>query len=170
MAASLQVVAKSGTVKKIKASDIIRTMGSDGCWFSDKASEVNVNDYISLESEEYIAIESGETVDLKFSPDTSEAAGQGTTIPTGLEKIMVKAVNGTCKRLKAEDAKITTLKKDAYASESATDLVVDQILQRGDMAVCNNLGTCYFTLRFQALAGFGPYYIIPVGSTYTDPR
>jgi hypothetical protein len=170
VAASLQVVAKSGTVKKIKASDIARTMSSDACWFSGHASTVSVNDYISLTSEEYVIIESGEAVDLKFIPDNAGSNGQGLSIPTGLQEIKVIAVNGTCKGLRAEKAVLTTTKTDAYSSADNFNLSANDILERSDMAVCDKGVNSYITLRFTAFPTYGPYASIAAARLYTDDR
>jgi hypothetical protein len=167
--ASLQVVAKSGTVKKIKASDIARTMSADGCWFSADASNVDVDDYISLTDEEYVIIESGETVDLKFSPDTGGSDGQGTSIPSGFEEVSVVAVDNTCNGLRAGKAFITT-KTEAYSDGDPSELKAKDILERGDLAVCEKAAATYFTLRFKAFASFAPYLAIPVGTSYTADR
>jgi hypothetical protein len=167
-AATLQVVGIGGTVKKIAAKDLNRTMGADAAWFSSNASVVAVNDFLSFANEDYVLIQAGQYVDLKFAADTGGSNGQGTSVPSGLDKVTVQSVSGTCKGLRAADATQSTLKTDAYSSGSAFTLNVNDSLNTSDMAVCNTSGN--FTLRFVAVAKSVPYQALAAVRMYTLDR
>jgi hypothetical protein len=168
MAATLQVVGKSGTVKKIASKNFNRTMGGDGAWFSEKASTVNVKDYLDFTDVDLLLIQAGQYVELEFVADSGGSDGQGTSVPVGLAEVKVTAVKGTCKGLRAENATLATTKTEAYASGSAFNLAVDDLLLSADMAVCDRQGI--FTLKFTAFGTSGPYVAIPAVRLYTEPR
>jgi len=170
MAMQLQVVAKSATTKKIAANKVNRTMGSDACWFSSDASAVSVNDYLSFANADYVVLQAGETVDLKFIPDTGGSNGQGTTIPSGLDGVDVIAVNGTCKGLRAINANLATTKANAYSAPEGFTLSVGATLRRGDMAVCDAGSGSYITLRFKAFAAYASFSVIPACKMYADTQ
>jgi len=166
MAIKICVTGITGTCKKIAAQDVIRTMGADGAWFSSKAVTVSVNDYLTIADEDYLIVEAGESVDLKFEADSSGSDGQGTSIPNGLSEVNVQSVNGTCKGLRASNSTQATTKADAYKDVSAFTLKVNDTLAPSDMAVCDKTGT--FTLRFIAYKGAGAYTAIPAVRMYND--
>jgi hypothetical protein len=166
MAITLQVVGKTGTVKKIAATYLKRTMASDAGWFESHAATVALNDFLTIADQDYLILEAGKYVELKFGADSGLADGQGTTSPFGLSETKVTAVTGTGKGLRAADATQATKKTEAYSSASAFTIAVNDILASGDMAVCNKTGT--FTLRFTAFDKGGPYAAIPAVKIYTS--
>jgi len=170
MAMTLQVVAKSATTKKIKAEKVNRTMGSDGCWFSADATSLNVNDYLSFIDTDYVVIQSGQTVDVKFVPDLAGGNGQGTTIPSGFDNAEVIAVSGTCKGLRAIDATLATTKANAYSASGSFTLTQGTILGRGDLAVCDAGASSYITLRFKSFASYAAFSVLPACKMYADSQ
>lgn len=170
MAMSLQAVAKTGTVKKITASNLYRTMSADAAYYSSSATTVAVNDYIAFGTDWYLILQAGCYVDLKFMPDTGSPSGQGTSIPGGFDETEVIDLLGTCYGLRAEKATLDTTKVDAYSHADKFSLSIGDKLRMGDMAVCNNTGSSYITLRFTAPADGSPYVAIPAIPMYSDDK
>ena len=166
MAATLQVIDKSGTLKKIAAANLVRTMGADAAWFSGDSSTVAINDYLTLSNFDFLVIKSGEYVTVKFVADSGGSDGQGTSIPAGLSEVKVAAKSGTLKGLRAESASMRTTKTDAYSEGSA--LSVNDLLYRGDIVVCGKSDN--FTLKITVPQMGSVYYLLPVGRMFTEPR
>ncbi|MFH0766420.1 MAG: hypothetical protein V2A61_08395 [Calditrichota bacterium] len=152
MAATLQVTAKTGFVKKIESQYVKVTDGFGGAIRNTNAQSVNVNDYLDIEKD-CLLLDFGASVSLKFIPDPSGSDGQGCVkIKTrvSLEK-KVEQVSGNVFITRARDVTLTDCRNDIYNNLNRENASTGDKLGDGDWLLCEKQNA-WFVFSISAIS------------------
>ena len=149
MSYELKVIAfTANETKKITSASSKVTMGASAMFYSASAGALTIDEVFTNSDLEWLVIQRGAYVEMKFTADSGGSNGQGIRIPQGLSKVEITEVFGTVKRLTTLNQNQADTKTDAYSDGSATSVSTDEEVDAGDYVVCNSSG--HFKVKFTA--------------------
>jgi hypothetical protein len=141
---TIQLLGKSGTVKRISAKDIMGDMAADAVWYSAAASTISAVPYTLVNSsKEWLAWEHGNDITMKFTPDPSGSDGQGFGSQSPVATWTVTAVTGTVYIVRRKYISQADSHADAFKSPNRQTAKVGDSLYPGDALLCAKSGSSF---------------------------
>lgn len=137
MAATLQVTALEGFVKKIESQYVRITDGFGGAILNAHCQAVNINDYLDIE-DDCLLLDAGSSVTLKYIPDATSPDGQGFVKIKSNEpyQIEVSQFSGNVYITRARDIILTDDRSDIYGNPNRITPQTGDKLWDGDYLLC----------------------------------
>ncbi len=167
MAVTITVVSHTGTLKKINEQYIKMRDDFSESWKNTNASNVSDND--TLSSGDVLLIEGGNSVTLKFQPDTLESNGQGGMNLAFLKSMTfrVTEVSGTVYLIRAKDIGYTDSLSTIYSNANRVAAAANDSVGPGDLVLTDNDSGSYFKFLLENGQGVGTR--VPVDGMFAMP-
>ena len=143
----IELTSKTGTVKRIKAADIMGDMAADAVWYSPAASTISSLPYTLVDADlEWLVWEHGNEITIQFTPDASGSDGQGFNSQSAISTWTITSVSGTVYIVRRKHISQADTHSDTFKNANRQTAKVGDTLYPGDALLCAKANS-YFEIK-----------------------